>query len=250
MEKIRTVVVEDEFVIAEDIQSRLGLAGYEVIGAFDRAEAALPFIVQNKPDIILVDIQLAGIQDGIHLVEEVRKNFSLPVIYITANSDIVTYERAKNTRPHAFLVKPFTPANLLAAIDLALYHFSNQTSPDQIERAEAKGHEVHPFAINNCLFIRTNGKYKKVSCEDMLFVEAAGSYVHIQTKNERFTLSQNLSHFQKSAPLPNLARIHRSYMINIDRVDSFEESFVYIKDHKLPLSENYRAEFLSKVRCL
>lgn len=250
MEKIRTVVVEDEFVIAEDIRSRLELAGYEVIGSFPQAEAALPFIVQSKPDILLVDIHLTGSQDGVHLVEEVRKNFSLPVIYITANSDAATYERAKSTKPHAFLVKPFTPANLLTAIDLALFHFSGETSPDRMDRPEIKVDEVHPFAINDCLFIRTNGKYKKVCCEDMLFIEAAGSYVHIQTKNERFTLSQNLSHFQKSTPLPNLARIHRSYMVNIDRVDSFEESFVYIKDHKLPLSENYRAEFLSKVRCL
>lgn len=250
MEKIRAVVIEDEFVIAEDIQTRLQLAGYEVIGTFDRAETASPFIMQSKPDIVLVDIQLAGAQNGIQLVEEVQGKVLLPVIYITANSDAVTYERAKSTKPHAFLVKPFTPANLLTAVDLALYHFSTGTSPQRIERWVVTEEHVQPFAIHNCLFIRTNGKYKKLKCEDMLFVEAAGSYVHIQAKGERFTLSQNLSHFQRSTTLPDLVRIHRSYMININQVDSFEESFVYIKDHKLPLSDNYRADFMAKVRCL
>lgn len=250
MEKIRVIIIEDEFVIAEDIQSHLELSGYEVLAIFDRAEKALPAIAQFPPDILLVDIQLAGAMDGVALVHEVQTKLSIPIIYITANSDSVTYGRARNTRPHAFLVKPFSPANLLAAVDLALNHFSTQTSPETIERPITKEHNSQPFEVNGSLFIRTKGKYKKVSCSDILFVEAAGSYVHLQTKQERFILSQNLSNFQKKTSLPNLLRIHRSYVINIDHIDSFEESFVYIKDHKLPLSENLKEEFLMRVRCL
>jgi DNA-binding LytR/AlgR family response regulator len=98
--------------------------------------------------------------------------------------------------------------------------------------------------------VRTNGKYKKVSSDDLLFVEAAGSYVHIQTRAERHTLSQNLTHFQNKTPLPNLIRIHRSYMVNVTHVDSFEDSFVFIQNHKLPLSENFKAEFLARIHCL
>lgn len=250
MEKIKVFIIEDEFVIAEDIQTHLELSGYEVLGAFDRAENALPVILQNTPDILLVDIQLAGIMDGISLVQEVQSKRSLPIIYITANSDAVTYDRAKNTRPHAFLVKPFSSANLVSAVDLALHHFSLQTSPEMIERPMVKEYATQPFEVNGCLFIRTNGKYKKVCCSDMLFIEAAGSYVHVQTKHERFTLAHNLSHFQKKTSLPHLMRIHRSYVVNINQVDSFEDSFVYVNNHKLPLSENFKEEFMTRVRCL
>lgn len=250
MEKIKVVIIEDEFVIAEDIQVHLESYGYEVLAAFDRAEKALPFILQNVPDILLVDIQLAGIMDGISLVQEIQAKRSLPIIYITANSDTITYERARNTRPHAFLVKPFSPANLLSAVDLALHHFSTLTSPETIERPVVKEYRTQPFEVNGCLFIRTNGKYKKVCCSDMLFIEAAGSYVHVQTKQDRFTLAQNLSSFQKKTSLPNLMRIHRSYVVNMNQIDSFEESFVYVNNHKLPLSENFKEEFMTKVRCL
>lgn len=250
MEKIKVLIIEDEFVIAEDIQTHLELSGYEVLTVFDSAEKALPTILQNVPDILLVDIQLAGTMDGISLVQEVQSKLSLPIIYITANSDVVTYERAKNTRPHAFLVKPFSPANLLSAVDLALHHFSTQTSAETIERPVAKEYATQPFEVNGCLFIRTNGRYKKVCCSDMLFIEAAGSYVHVQTRQERFTLAQNLSHFQRKTSLPNLMRIHRSYVVNMNQIDSFEDSFVYINNHKLPLSENFRDEFMSKVRYL
>jgi DNA-binding LytR/AlgR family response regulator len=250
MGKVKVVIIEDEFVIAEDIQTHLHLSGYEVSGIFDHAEKALTFVLQNRPDLLLVDIKLAGPMNGIALVKEVKASLSIPVVYITANSDQATYEQAKSTRPHAFLIKPFSSANLLASVDLALYHFSNETTPDHIERPVAKEYETAPFEVNGSLFIRTNGKYKKIHCEDMLYIEADGSYVHIQTKQERFTLSQNLSHFHKKTPLPNLARIHRSYIVNMNHVDSFEDSFVYIKDQKFPISENFREEFLTRIRRL
>jgi DNA-binding LytR/AlgR family response regulator len=221
-----------------------------VSAIFDKAEAALPFIVTESPDIILVDINLVGKMDGIELVSHLKDKIQLPVVYITANSDTATYERARKTNPHAFLVKPFTHANLLAAMDLALYHFSTESTPTLIERHVANEYPDGQFMVNQCLFVRTNGKYKKVCGSDLLFVEAAGSYVHIQTRTERHTLSQNLTHFQKKTPLPNLVRIHRSYIVNVDHVDSFEESYVFIQNHKLPLSDNFKTEFLARVHCL
>jgi DNA-binding LytR/AlgR family response regulator len=249
-EKIKIVIVEDEFVIAEDIRTRLEEAGYEVINVFDKAETALPFIFNALPDIILVDINLLGKMDGIQMVEELKLKVNLPIAFITANSDTATYERARKTHPHAFLVKPFTTANLLAAVDLALYHFSIESTPTVIERAEAKDHPESQFMVNQCLFVRTNSKYKKICNNDLLFVEAAGSYVHIQTRTERHTLSQNLTHFQKKTPLPNLVRIHRSYIVNVDHVDSFEEAFIFVQNHKLPLSDNFKADFLARIHCL
>lgn len=250
MEKIRVIIIEDEFVIAEDIQLHLQEAGHLVLDVFDCAEKALPYILENSPDILLVDIHLQGLHNGIWLVREVLKSVSIPVVYITANSDVTTYEEARSTNPHAFLVKPFSFTNLLAAVDLAFYRFSTESVPERIDRAVVKEEEVQPFALHGCLFIRTNGKYKKVCCDDMLFIEAAGSYVHIQTKLDRYTLSHNLSNFQRKTTLPNLARIHRSYIVNMNHIDSFEESYVYIKDHKLPISENFKEEFLTKIRCL
>jgi DNA-binding LytR/AlgR family response regulator len=249
-EKIKIVIIEDEFVIAEDIRTQLDEAGYEVMSMFDTAEAALPFIINTTPDIILVDINLQGKMDGIQMVEQIQREVNLPIAFITANSDAATYDRARKTHPHAFLVKPFTTSNLLAAVDLALYHFSMESTPTVIERVVDKAHPDDQFIVNQCLFVRANGKHKKICNNDLLFIEAAGSYVHIQTRTERHTLSQNLTHFQKKTPLPNLVRIHRSYIVNVDHVDSFEDSYVFIQNHKLPLSENFKSDFLGRIHCL
>ncbi|MEQ8301796.1 MAG: response regulator [Cyclobacteriaceae bacterium] len=246
---MKLVVVEDEFVIAEDIKSLLVEQDYDVLGVFDSAEEALPFIVEKLPDLILVDIRLAGQMTGIQLVEQVKFKISLPVIFITANSDTETYLRAKATRPNAFLVKPFTPANLLTSIDLALFNFSEEQTPEKIEIATVV--ETHYEAIiHRSLFVKNKGKHVKISSDDILFIEAAGSYIHIQTTTERFTLTQNLSRFLKKTPLDNVLRIHRSYLINIDKIDSFEESYIYIAKHKIPLSDTYKDEFLSRIHRL
>ena len=251
MDKIKVVIVEDEFPVAEDIRLRLEQQDYEVLSIFDRAEAALPFIIQNDPDILLADIKLLGKIDGISLVEDLQQRMKLPVIYITANSDKSTYDRAKKTNPHAFLVKPFTTVNLLSAIDLALYNFSSGLSPQDISRDLASNQDIDDqFIVNQCLFIRTNGKHKKILSENVLYVEASGSYIHLQTLTERFTLSQNLSHFQKKTPLPGFVRIHRSYIVNINKIDSFEYSYVYIQNNKLPISDLYKKDFLSRIHCL
>jgi len=210
----------------------------------------MPFVLTSKPDLLLVDIRLKGAMDGIQLVTELQKNIKLPIIYITANSDGATYTRAKQTNPHAFLIKPFTLSNLAAAVDLALYNFSANTVPDSISRFEDNNVPNFQALVNQYLFIRLNGKFKKINVDDLLFVEAAGSYVHLQTTTDRYTLSENLTHFQKKTPLPDMLRVHRSYIVNLKKIDSFEDSSIFIKNHKLPLGSNYKDEFLTHVHFL
>src|SRR5258708_8163696 len=250
MEKIKIVIVEDEFIIAEDISALLCQNGYEIISLFDHAEVALPFILNKKPDLLLVDIRLAGKMDGIELVNELNKTIRLPIIYITANSDESTYRRAKQTNPNAFLIKPFTSPNLVAAVDLALYNFSNNMTPDSISRLIEESIPNFQMVVNQHLFIRLNGKFKKINIDDLLFVEADGSYVHLQTNTDRYTLSENLAHFQKKTPLPDMLRIHRSYIVNLKKIDSFADSFIFIKNHKLPLGNNYKDDFLTHIHLL
>ncbi|GHN00988.1 hypothetical protein WSM22_24770 [Cytophagales bacterium WSM2-2] len=249
MEKPKIVIIEDEFVIVEDIRTKLEEEGYDVIGTFDNGETALPFLFSLKPDIVLVDIKLAGSMNGIQMVKELQLKIRIPFIYITANSDHATYELAKSTRPNAFLIKPFTPVNLLAALDLALYNFSIGIELEKIERSNFKL-PASEIVVGDFLFVKANNRYKKIHCDDILFAEAAGSYVHVQTIDQRYTLSQNLAHFLKKSPLPNLIRIHRSYIINLHRVESFDDSSVFIQNHKLPLSEAHRAEFMDRIHLL
>lgn len=246
---ISVAIVEDEFAIAQDISTFLGDHGYQVIGIYESGEDALQELSITPPDLLLVDIRLLGEMTGIQLVERIKELYELPVIYITANSDRETYTKAKATLPNAFLVKPFTHSNLLAAVDLSLFNFSRNQVPDGISKSDGDTSSYETLIHKN-LFVRANGKHEKISPGEIHFVKASGSYVHIHTEKNRYVLSQNLNSFLMKINLKELVRIHRSYAINIGNVESFDDTSLMIAGHKIPISESYRQEFLSRVRLL
>lgn len=121
MSKANIVIVEDEVIVALDMAQALKAAGYNVIGSFSCGEAALEFIAEQCPDLIVMDIHLQGQLDGISTAEQIQKRYGLPIIYLTAYSDSETLSRAKATEPYAYLVKPFEDRDLLSAIEMGLY---------------------------------------------------------------------------------------------------------------------------------
>ncbi len=243
-------IVEDELIVAEDLRQTLEGEGYRVSGCFDTAEAALAHLLESPPDLVMVDIRLKGPMNGIELTEIVRKARNLPVVYITANADEETYRRAKRTKPQAFLVKPFNPRTLLAAVDLAFYNFSENQEAEDILQADALERKASSFPVADGFFIRAGGRHRKIKSEDLLYVEADGSYAKVVTGDGSHVISQNLSAFQRKVQIPGLIRIHRSYLVNIHRVDSFDETFVYLGNAALPLSKSYRPDFLAVLNAL
>jgi len=121
MAKIRILIVEDEILVAKDIQNMLEISGYEVVGFASTGENALDMVKKKSPDLVFMDIALKGPLDGIQVSEIIRKDFYLPVIYLTALSDETTLQRAKITEPFGYILKPFNQKELRAAIEMALY---------------------------------------------------------------------------------------------------------------------------------
>jgi len=121
MVKAKILVVEDERVVALSIQNRLESLGYIVTANVTSAEAAIAGISQNPPDLVLMDIRLKGKIDGIEAAAQMRQQFQLPVVYLTAYNDEETLERAKLTEPYGYLLKPFESKDLATTIEVALY---------------------------------------------------------------------------------------------------------------------------------
>ena len=121
MVKAKILVVEDERVVALSIQNRLESLGYTVTANVISAEAAIAGIPQNPPDLVLMDIRLKGKIDGIEAATQMRQQFQLPVVYLTAYNDEETLERAKLTEPYGYLLKPFESKDLATTIEVALY---------------------------------------------------------------------------------------------------------------------------------
>ena len=119
--KARILVVEDEAIVAADIQDRLQALGYDVIHTADNGPEAIQKATELKPDLVLMDIMLKGEMMGTEAAGYIRTQLQLPVIYLTANSNDTTFTRARATNPFGFIAKPFDEFTLKATIEIALY---------------------------------------------------------------------------------------------------------------------------------
>jgi CheY-like chemotaxis protein len=120
-ERFKVLVVEDERVVAKDLALTLEGMGYEVTGSAASREEALAACAKQVPDIVLMDIRIKGPIDGIETATELLALYGLHVIYLTAHADIASIDRAKRTRPHAYLLKPVKAGELQGAIEIAMF---------------------------------------------------------------------------------------------------------------------------------
>ncbi len=132
----KILIVEDERVVAWDIQEALEKTGYQVVATVASAVAALNAVQEHQPNLVLMDIRLAGKQDGIAAAENIYQRFGTPIIFLTAHADQETLARATATSPFGYLVKPFQAEQLHTAIQVALQRYrleqETKTAKDQV----------------------------------------------------------------------------------------------------------------------
>ena len=127
---INIMIIEDEAIVAMDLEQRLKKMGYGVIGTHGSSDKAMNYLSIHTPDLILCDINIHGEQDGISIATYVRKEKRVPLIFVTALSDQVTLERAKKALPYGYIVKPYEDSDLVSAIEMAMY--KHQVELDQL----------------------------------------------------------------------------------------------------------------------
>lgn len=223
---INVLIVEDDPITCQDLIEILTAAGFKVSASASSYQQALALFHEHKPDLMLVDVKLRGEKDGIDLVEHIHtETYSFPVVYLTANSDSQTKERAFKTNPAVFLTKPFREQDLINAIELS---FSNYTSGQKNENTK------------KAFFIKTNQNYAKVMEVDILYIKAEGSYCRIITSDKEYVISKNLTSCAQELNFDHFIRVHRSYLVNSKKINSIDNQHLYIYDNTIPIGRNYR----------
>ncbi|MBE8996852.1 response regulator [Nostoc sp. LEGE 12447] len=138
-ETIRILVVEDEYILAINLQESLESLGYTVLGIADSAEEAIEKATESRPNLILMDIRLRGEMDGIQASEQIWRNLQIPVIYLTGHSDRSTVERATLTSPFGYILKPIKEQELYVAIQTALNRYDREQFLSSVLRGMGDG---------------------------------------------------------------------------------------------------------------
>jgi two-component system, response regulator PdtaR len=249
---MKILIVEDEFILAEDLSNTLESEGYDVVFIADNGADALAFYKENEIDLVLCDINIKGDWDGIETIEKLIKIKACPIIYLTALTDGPTIERAKKTFPAAYIPKPFHITNLRMAIEMAINNFAVKVNKPEIrignhstETKESQNKE-QILQVNDDIFIKQNYQFVKFPLSEILYLEADNTYTNIFTTNKKYVIRQTITNILERFSMKNLVQIHRSYVVNINKIESFNEHEVSINNTQIPISRSHKDDFMKQ----
>lgn len=376
MSKTRILVVEDESIVAKDIQKSLEKLGYEVPATASSAASAYEKLEELQPDLVFLDIKLKGDEDGIHIAGHIHEKYHIPVIFLTSYVDQETLDRAKVTEPYGYIVKPFNESDLKTTVEMALFKFSRdrevRDSQQRLANALAKVEEaiivmdtdgrltylnekaenmlgystataqgmdafqlmsieqdggvgvkkddllarmkkdetvemndcfllikrdnssqqvtvsaspIHDEKnqflgcalvisekqsstprntpdlptqaaildnqiIQNSFFVKKGSMLVKVYLDNILWIQAMDNYVIIQTTSDQFVIHSTMKDIELKLPQTKFLRVHRSYIIPIDKINVLDENTVLIGDKTIPIGKSYKDTFMARLNFL
>ena len=183
---IRVLIVEDEPIISDDIESTLLANDYDIAGKAYSSTQALDMLINRSPDIVLLDISIKGDKDGIDIAAIIREKYHLPFIFLTSFSDKITLERAIPTMPYGYIVKPFKDRDIITSIELAMFRFASENNTTSLDKTSIE----NKFAINltkmefQILMMIWEGKSNQAAAKE-LFLSVNTVKTHVRNLFEK-----------------------------------------------------------------
>lgn len=235
--EIKILLVEDELITARRMQIALERKGYKITAIATSGDEALRAVQSVLPDIVLMDIHLSGKTDGITTAKSIRRMHSMPIIFVTEVNDAETFQNAKEAIPQNYITKPFDDETLYRAIELAI---QNSLQP----RGDIQ--QMGP-RLTDGIFIKTKEQlYKKLCFSDIMYVKSEGAYskIFFVDKNKQgesnFLISISSNNVIKQLAYPLLVKVHKSYYVNIHRIESIQGCELSIQGNKIPIGKGYK----------
>ena len=229
MKNYRILIVEDEIIIADTIKRYLTQAGHQVVGNAISYQEAESIFTNEQPDLVLLDIRLSGLKTGIDMAHFIQQQTDpKPFIFLSSQLDSRSINSAKETFPAGYLSKPIQKNSLNTSIEIAMHNFQRQLKKEPT------------ISLNNGM------KNYSIPCSEILFLEADHIYVNIHTKNYGKVVQRGtLKEMMEQLPKEKFIQTHRSFVVNIEVVNSWDNQSLLIHNKTIPLSRSRRKEVLS-----
>jgi DNA-binding LytR/AlgR family response regulator len=239
--QLRLGIVEDNPVVGKAIFHTASQLGYSPIEAVSNYDDAIIMIKEEKPDLVIIDIQINGDKDGIELAQTIKAENQIPYIFLTSDTEKETLERVKRLNPPAYLLKPFTREDLFASIEICVHNFYYKKKKASIKQ---------PQPLNESVFLRVDQSIQKVEIAEIIYLESDNNHLNLFTATSRYELRNSLHGFIRSANSNKFVRIHKKYVVNTDKITKISSDNIELSTINLPLSRSYREQLLSQLNIL
>ena len=227
--EINCIVIDDELPAIEQMEEYISRIPFlKLIGSFDNAIEPINFLKSNPVDIIFLDIEMEGFT-GLQLIKTLQNK---PKIILTTAYDKYAIE-AFDLNVTDYLLKPISFERFMKSIDKIFDSFVN-------DKHTIKG---EPIYKRDYFFVKTEFRMQRVDFKDILFVEGMNEYLGINTTKERIMTLQNFKTIEESLPSENFVRVHKSFLVAIDKIDSVEKNRIKIGNKMIPVSNTYKDAF-------
>ena len=238
-DKVRVLIVEDEFITIETLTLVLKEMNCVVSGDAMSAKEAITILDKGETDLAILDINIKGDKDGIWVAQQIQEKYHIPFIFLTAFGDKNTVQRAIETGPYGYLVKPFSKVDVFTAVEVAINNFSRQNDGLKIQN--------NPITTQGSIFIRDDYMFVKLKIEDILYIKSDKNYLEIHLANKMHLTRGKMSDFMKNLPLEKFMQVQRSFVVNIEVVDLIGAGFLKIGSIDIPLGLKYKDELKKRI---
>jgi two-component system LytT family response regulator len=234
---IRCIVVDDEPLAIDLLTDYISKIPFlELVKSYQNPIEALVAVQEGKADLVFLDVQMPELT-GIQFLK--IANGKCKVILTTAYQQYALEGYELNVVD--YLLKPIAFERFYKAAEKAQNLFSNTTSlPTENVVSPAK-------LANDFIFVKTEYKIQKIYLNDILYIEGLKDYISIFTKTERIITLQSMKKMEETLPSPQFMRVHKSYIIAIDKIESIERSRITIGDKLIPVGDTYRDDFFKVI---
>lgn len=224
--KGKILIVENELDIANGWKNTLLAYNYDVIGIFNTGEAALQYIDEDQPDVVLMDINLDTEMTGIQTAKKIQLKFgkSISIVFLSDVNDQAILSDMNDTFPSNFLPKPVSDAGLLASVDLAMRRKLAAT-----QQVKPLNTQPAPESVFVSAHINEEKRDIRLFFKDIYWIKAEGNICNIVTETQNITYPKQLNELNNRLQHPKLHRVHRSYIVNTDKIDFFEKKKIGLR---------------------
>jgi len=241
---LEILIVEDNLVVVDSVVRMLSKLGYDKVKSVTDYNAAVKILSLKKTHLVLIDILLSGEETGIELGGYIRENINIPFIFITSNSDRATVADVKKVTPNWYLVKPFEKEDLFTAIEIVLFNFREQLSTSK-ERNVLDSDTDTTAILSDSIFIKKQHIYHRISFSEILYIKADNVYLEVYTTDKIFVVRSSLKEYYTKLPSKFFYKAHKSYIVNIEHINSINAKDVIIGQKKIPITKDFK-DFLIK----
>lgn len=230
---IKCIAIDDEPLALLKLEGFIHkIRDLELIRTFDNAIEAIGWLKENSVDLIFLDIQMEQLT-GIQFIETTGSNAR--IILTTAYDQYALKGYELNVTD--YLLKPYSFQRFLQGVNKVMDYF-------------AKKSENHPVISENdsFIFIKTEYRLERVDIDDILYIEGMKDYLRIFCTNKKIMTLQSFAKMEESLPANKFCRVHKSFIVAIDKIKSVERGVIVIADQRIPVSNTYKENFFSKIK--